>query len=81
MTRIEVSLGAQSYPILIEDELLDNAGAHLASLSRDNRLVVVSDENVWAAQGPRLTRGLAAIEAVPILLPPGEGSKSWASLS
>ncbi|MCY7270496.1 MAG: 3-dehydroquinate synthase, partial [Sphingomonas bacterium] len=44
-------------------------------------LVVVSDENVWAAQGPRLTRGLAAIEAVPILLPPGEGSKSWASLS
>ncbi len=65
MTRIEVSLGARSYRILIEDGLLDNAGAHLAPLSRDNRLVVVSDETVWAAQGPRLIRGLGAIEAVP----------------
>ena len=81
MKRIEVSLGARSYGILIEDQLLDNAGAHLAPLSRDNRLVIVSDETVWAAQGQRLTRGLGAIEAVPILLPPGEGSKSWAGLS
>ena len=81
MTRIDVSLGARSYGILIEDGLLDHAGANLAPLSRDSRLIVVSDETVWAAQGPRLTRGLGAIEAVPILLPPGEGSKSWASLS
>ena len=81
MTRIEVSLGARSYGILIEDGILDQAGAHLAPLSRENRLVIVSDETVWAAQGPRLTRGLGAIKAVPILLPPGEGSKSWASLS
>ena len=81
MTRIEVSLGARSYDIVIEDQLLDNADAHLAPRSRDNRVVVVSDETVWAAQGPRLTRGLGAIDAVPILLPSGEGSKSWASLS
>ena len=81
MTRIDVSLGTRSYTILIEDGLLDNAGVHLAPLSRDNRLVVVSDETVWAAQGPRLTRGLGAIVAVPILLPPGEASKSWAGLS
>ena len=81
MSRIEVSLGARSYDIVIEDGLLDNAGAHLAPHSRDNRLVVVSDETVWAAQGPRLLRGLGAIKAVPILLPPGEASKSWAGLS
>ena len=81
MTRIEVSLGARSYGILIEDGILDRAGAHLTPFSRDDRLVIVSDETVWAAQGPRLTRGLGAIEAVPILLPPGEGSKSWACLS
>ena len=81
MTRIEVSLGDRSYGILIEDGLLDQSGAHLAPLCRDNRLVIVSDEKVWAAQGPRLTRGLGAIEAAPILLPPGEGSKSWAGLS
>ena len=81
MTLIEVALGERSYEILIEDGLLDNAGAHLAPLARDNRLLVVSDETVWAAQGPRLMRGLGAIEAVPILLPPGEGTKSWAGLS
>ena len=81
MTRIEVALGERSYGILIEDGILDRAGAHLTPLSRDNRLIIVSDETVWAAQGPRLTRGLGAIEAVPILLPPGEGTKSWAGLS
>ena len=81
MTRIDVSLAARSYGIVIEDGLLDDAGAHLAALSRDSRLVVVSDETVWAAQGPRLMRGLGAIDVVPILLPPGDGSKSWASLS
>ena len=81
MTRIDVSLGVRSYGILIEDRLLDNAGAQLAPLCRDNRLVVVSDQNVWAAQGPRLVRGLGAIEAVPIILPHGEESKSWAGLS
>ena len=46
MTRIEVALGTRSYGIHIEDGLLDHAGAHLAPLSRDNRLVVVSDETV-----------------------------------
>ena len=81
MTRIEVPLGSRSYPILIEDGILDRAATHLAPFTRDNRLVVVSDHNVWAAQGPRLVRGLGAIEAVPIVLPPGEESKSWASLS
>ena len=66
---------------MIEDRLLDNANPRLAPLARDNRLVVISDETVWAAQGSRLMRGLGEIEAVLILLPPGEGSKSWASLS
>ena len=63
MTLIEVALGERSYEILIKDGLLDDAGAHLAPLARDNRLLVVSDETVWAAQGPRLMRGLGAIEA------------------
>jgi 3-dehydroquinate synthase len=78
MSRIEVALGARSYPILIEAGLLGRAAGLLAPLTRDRRLVVVSDENVWAAQGPRFAPGLA-IE--PIVLPPGEGTKSWAVLA
>jgi 3-dehydroquinate synthase len=81
MTLLQVALGARGYSIRIEEGLLERAGAHLAPLARDNRLIVVSDETVWAAQGERLSRGLGPIDAVPILLPPGEGSKSWPTLS
>src|SRR3546814_11062358 len=43
--------------------------------------LVVSDETVWAAQGERLCHGLRPIVASPILLPPGEASKSWETLA
>ncbi|MGZ8351094.1 MAG: 3-dehydroquinate synthase [Allosphingosinicella sp.] len=77
--RIEVGLGARSYEVLIGPGLVDRAGEHLGRFARGGRLIVVSDETVWALQGERLVAGLAsrAIEAVPILLPPGEGSKDW----
>ena len=81
VSRIEVALGERSYPVIIEQGLLDRAGTYLADFARDNRLVVVTDENVWAAQGERLIRGLGGIEAVPVVLPPGEDSKSWATLA
>lgn len=81
MTIVPVALGARSYDIIIEHGVLERAGQRLAPFARNGRLVVVTDENVWAAQGERLVRGLAGIEAVPVVLPPGEGSKSWASLA
>ena len=81
MEKIEVALGARSYDILIEDGLLERAGEWLAPLARNGRLIVVSDSSVWTAQGPRLVRGLGDVEAVPVLMAPGEGSKSWSGLS
>ena len=81
METVTVALGARSYEILIEDGLLDRAGEKLAPLARDGRLIVVSDESVWAAQGDRLRQGFDGIEALPVLVPPGEGSKSFATLS
>ena len=80
MDKVQVELGSRSYDILIEDGLLDRAGEHLAPLVRAGRLLVISDETVWAAQGERLTRALAPVEAVPILVAPGEGAKSFAVL-
>jgi 3-dehydroquinate synthase len=82
-TRIEVGLGERGYPILIEAGLLERAGEALAPYARDGRLVVISDELVWALQGGRLEAGLAAsgIAIEPILLPPGEGTKSWEILA
>jgi 3-dehydroquinate synthase len=72
---IQVALGDRSYPVHIESGLLDRAGELLASHGRSKRLVLVSDETVWALQGGRLN-----LDVQPILLPPGEGSKSWAAL-
>jgi 3-dehydroquinate synthase len=80
MQIIKVALERRSYDILIENGLLDHAGDHLAPFARDGRLIVVSDETVWSAVGPRLRRGLDGIEPVMILVPPGEASKSWAGL-
>src|SRR5438270_2295423 len=80
METIHVALGERSYEVLIEHGLLDRAREHLAPLARDRRLLVVSDETVWAALGARLQKALGDIEAMPILVPAGEASKSWAGL-
>ncbi|HEY0044342.1 MAG TPA: 3-dehydroquinate synthase [Allosphingosinicella sp.] len=78
MKRIDVALGARSYPILIENGLLDRAGEALAPFARGGRLVVVADEQVWAAQGARLRASGLALEVVTV--PAGERSKSWGEL-
>ena len=80
MTRIQVALGERSYDILIEHRLIDRAAEMLAPLARNNRLLAVSDENVWSAAGARLKESLEGIDLVPLLVPAGEESKSWSGL-
>ncbi|AUW58848.1 3-dehydroquinate synthase [Sphingobium sp. SCG-1] len=79
MTTVPVALGSRSYDILIAEGALDDAGTHLARFARNGRLVVVTDDNVAAAQLTRLEDGLVAagIAVEPIVLPSGEGTKSW----
>ncbi len=79
MTLVSVSLGTRSYDILIEDGALDRAATHLARFARGNRLIVVTDDDVAAAQLTRLESGLATggIAIEPIVLPSGESTKSW----
>jgi 3-dehydroquinate synthase len=81
METIKVALGERSYDILIDHGLLDRSAEHLAPLARDGRLLVVSDETVWSALGARLRAGLGGIDAVSILVPAGEESKSWTGLA
>lgn len=82
-TRVEVALGDRSYSILIEDGLLARAGEVLAPYARDGRLIVISDENVWAALGNAFSDDLGhqGFSCVPVVLPPGEATKSWEQLS
>jgi 3-dehydroquinate synthase len=78
--RVDVGLRARGYPILIEAGLLDRAEEHLSGMARSKRLVVVTDENVAAAQLPRFIAGLGGIAVESIVLPAGEATKSWAVL-
>ena len=78
MRRVEVALAERSYTITIASGLLDRAGELLEPYARNGRIVAVSDENVWSAQGGRLLA--SGLDIVPVLVPPGEGSKSWAQL-
>ncbi len=79
---VRVPLGERSYDILIGAGLLDQAGAQLESCLKRPRTVVITDENVFAAQGERLQNGLASagIYADFITLAPGEATKSFAEL-
>jgi 3-dehydroquinate synthase len=78
MKRVEVALGRRSYTVAIGAGLLDRSGELLAPHARGGRIVAVTDSNVWAAQGPKLAA--SGLEVVPVVVPPGEGSKSWAQL-
>ncbi len=81
MSIVPVALGERSYEVRIEDGLLDRADEALAPFARGGRLIVISDETVWGAQGGRLANACANLRVEPIVVPPGEGSKSWSTLS
>lgn len=78
MREIDVALGERSYRIAVATGLLDRAGEYFAPRARRGRIVAVSDETVWAAQGARLES--SGLDIVPVLVPAGEASKSWAQL-
>jgi 3-dehydroquinate synthase len=71
MTRIEVKVGQRSHFVTVGAGLLQQADALLPP----GRRFVVSDSLVWDAQGDRL-----GLDCDPILVPPGELSKSWEGL-
>jgi 3-dehydroquinate synthase len=82
MTTVPVKLGDRSYDILIGAGLIDRAGYEIASRAKSVRVAIVSDETVARLHLDRLTRSLAdaGIDSTPVLVAPGEKSKSFATL-
>jgi 3-dehydroquinate synthase len=82
-TTISVELGARSYDILIGRGVIENAGAEIARRLPNVRAAIVTDETVARLHLPHFAAKLAAagIEATPIVVRPGEESKSFASLA
>lgn len=81
MTEVSVSvdLGDRAYDIVIGAGLLDRAGALLKPFAAQDRVFIVTDRNVWRAQGRRLAASLtsAGVRTVRVALAPGEASKSF----
>lgn len=80
--RIPVALGERSYDVLVAPGALIDAAIHLGPLLKRGRAIIVTDDRVAEAQLPRLSGALQAgrITVDPIILPHGEGTKSWAQL-
>jgi len=80
---VPVGLGERAYEVLIGEGLIDRAGALIAPFLKRARVAVVADETVHALHGARLDAALKAggVEARFVVIPPGEGSKSFDGLS
>jgi 3-dehydroquinate synthase len=84
MTReVVVGLGDRAYEVTIGEGLIADAGPRLAPHLKRRRTAVVSDETVWALHGKTLTASFseAGIAVLPVVLPPGEETKSWEGLA
>jgi 3-dehydroquinate synthase len=83
MRAIRVGLGARSYDVQVGDGLIARAGELMAPFLLRGRTAVVCDETVERLHGPRLDAALkaAGIQASWVVMPPGEGTKSWAGLA
>ena len=77
---VPVALGARAYDVRIAPGLIDEAAVWLGPLTRDRPLAIVTDSNV-IAHLDRLRAGLsdAGIASEVVVLPPGEGTKSWSA--
>ena len=80
---VPVGLGERAYEVRIGEGLLDGAGEQLKPFLKRARVAVVSDETVWGLHGARLSVALASagIAAEPLIIPPGEQTKSFAGLA
>ncbi len=83
MKELSVGLGERSYPILIQQGLLDDIGSRLHQNPFAKRYAIVADDHVAALFGERLLASLAKhdIQAEMITFARGEGSKNLATVA
>ncbi|MFC7291314.1 3-dehydroquinate synthase [Hirschia litorea] len=80
--RVNVALGDRSYDIHIASGLLSLAGGLIKPILKQQRVFIVTDENVAKVHLGTLKAGLATqnIEAFEVVLPAGEATKCFAVL-
>ncbi len=78
-TTVGVALGARSYDIVIGRGVLGSLGTRIGKLRPGAKVFIVTDENVarHVLAGAEAALDQANIAASRIVVPPGEGSKSY----
>ena len=77
---VNVGLSDRAYDIVIGRGVVASLGSRIAALKPGARLAIVTDENVARAHLDSVEAQLGAgMAATRIVVPPGEGSKSFAS--
>jgi len=82
-TIVSVPLGERAYDILVGRDILEQGVGRIAGL-KARSAIVVTDRNVHAHHGARITavlKGSGLIVADPVIVEPGEGSKSYGTLT
>jgi 3-dehydroquinate synthase len=79
---VHVPLGERAYDVRIGAGLVARAGAEIAPILRRPKVWIVTEERVAALHLATLEAGLRAdgIDSAALILPPGEGTKSWPNL-
>lgn len=79
--RLDVNLGKNSYPIYIENNILSNVSEYIEGIFSGNKIMVISDDNVYPLYGGKLDAALSdQFEYHSLVLPHGEPTKSFQSL-
>ena len=79
---VHVALGERAYDVHIGPGLIGQAGARIAPHLARPRVWIVTEERVAALHLAILEAGLRAggLDSAALVLPPGEGTKSWPHL-
>ena len=78
---VPVALGARGYDIVIGRGLIGSLGARIKALRPGAKVAIVTDENVAQKHLATAEAALksAGVESAAIVVPPGEGSKNYAT--
>lgn len=82
MSRLIVNTQSGSYPIIIKEDIIRDAGKELITILQPKKLFIVTDENVAALYLETLQQSLTdeGFEFAAYVLPAGEASKSMGNL-
>ena len=78
---IHVNLKEHSYPIIIENDILPESQQHIANVFKGKRVAVISDDNVFPLYGQQLIDSLEDYQCFSVVLPSGEQSKNFNTLT